>query len=271
VVCDLEATCWRAAEDPELAGDQRAQAEIIEIGAVKLAPETYEILDVFSEFVRPVRHPILSDFCRELTHIAQADVAAADPFLPVWHRLCAWFGAPLEAVTFASWGAYDHAQLKRQTRAAGVPLPTWRPLNIKQTFAEWRRLHTGERTSLGLGAAIDHLGWTFEGTPHRAIDDARNTAKLLAHIQSPQNLGEHAWRVLTALARAEQPVALERLRRLHPGLRLSLGRTRRALLNAELVRAPEAGHLGITPAGRRALTALGAKHADADADRSTAP
>lgn len=260
VVCDLEATCWRAADDPELSADQRHQAEIIEIGALRVAPETFEILDEFSEFVRPERHPVLSDFCRELTHIAQAHVAQADPFEAVWGRFCAWLGVPLDNVVFASWGAYDHAQFKRQTRAGALTLPAWRHFNIKQGFAEWRRLQTGDRSPLGLGAALDHLGWAFEGTPHRAIDDARNTARLLAHIQSPANLGEPAWRMMAALAQAGRPVALERLRRLHPSLSLSLGRTRRALLNTDLVRAPETGHLALTPAGHRALAALAGIH-----------
>ena len=136
IVCDLEATCWRLEDDPELASDQRAASEVIEIGAVRLHPQTFEIIDTFADFVRPERHPVLSDFCRGLTHIEQDQVASAAPFAAVWPRFAAWIGGPLEAVTFASWGAYDFAQLRRQVRALGAPPPAWRPLNIKAAFAD---------------------------------------------------------------------------------------------------------------------------------------
>jgi hypothetical protein len=101
-----------------------------------LLGKTFEIIDTFADFVRPERHPVLSDFCRGLTHIEQDQVASAAPFAAVWPRFAAWIGGPLEAVTFASWGAYDFAQLRRQVRALGAPPPAWRPLNIKAAFAD---------------------------------------------------------------------------------------------------------------------------------------
>lgn len=59
IIFDLEATCW-AQKGPI--------SEIIEIGAVKIGPDLNTISE-FSSFVKPMRNPILSDFCKELTSI----------------------------------------------------------------------------------------------------------------------------------------------------------------------------------------------------------
>jgi len=48
-------------------------------------------------------------------------------------------------------------------------------MNLKQRFAKARRL---ERP-LGLNAALQLAGLQFSGQQHRALEDARNTARLL--------------------------------------------------------------------------------------------
>lgn len=62
IVLDLEATC-------DIDGRLPAnEMEIIEIGAVILDAR-YQIVSEFQQFVKPIKHPVLSDFCRSLTHI----------------------------------------------------------------------------------------------------------------------------------------------------------------------------------------------------------
>src|SRR5262245_24192584 len=58
---DVEATCSDVGEVP------RHEMEIIEIGAVMQCSRTFEIQSEFQAFVRPVRNPVLTDFCTELT------------------------------------------------------------------------------------------------------------------------------------------------------------------------------------------------------------
>jgi inhibitor of KinA sporulation pathway (predicted exonuclease) len=65
VIADLEATCWEKGTSP-------ARMEIIEIGAVILSSATGNVTSEFGEFVRPVREPILSDFCIRIAKIARA-------------------------------------------------------------------------------------------------------------------------------------------------------------------------------------------------------
>ncbi|MNF12562.1 hypothetical protein D3C80_2140930 [compost metagenome] len=50
-----------------------------------------------------------------------------------------------------------------------------RHVNLKQRFAEARQL----KRPVGLNAALQLAGLKFQGQQHRALEDARNTARLL--------------------------------------------------------------------------------------------
>ncbi|MEM6804028.1 MAG: 3'-5' exonuclease [Bacteroidota bacterium] len=82
IVLDLEATCW------EKKGKQR-KSEIIEIGAVAI-DEVGNSVGEFSAFVKPLRHPELSDFCKSLTSIKQEDVDTAKVFPEVLQDFQDW-------------------------------------------------------------------------------------------------------------------------------------------------------------------------------------
>lgn len=164
IVCDLEATCW----DDDTSKDQM---ETIEIGAVRIQKGI--VTDSFCRFIRPKLHPHLSDFCKTLTTIQQADVDAARSFPVVFDDFLRWIGpAPF---IFCSWGRYDVGQLQLDTVRLGIPWPEGlsNHLNIKHLFAQWRQV-----PSCGLDRALRLAGLTLEGTHHRGIDDARNIARL---------------------------------------------------------------------------------------------
>ena len=94
IVFDLELTCG---EEIEL--DQR---EIIEIGAVQLN-EKKEVVAYFHSFAKPVKNPILTKYCKELTHIAQCEVDRAPSLAQVLYDFQVW--AMGEEVVFYAWGA----------------------------------------------------------------------------------------------------------------------------------------------------------------------
>ncbi|MCE0760081.1 exonuclease domain-containing protein [Marinobacter sp. G11] len=91
LVVDLEATCWENQTTP--AGDAQSVhiMEIIEIGCA-LATRQGELLDARSFLVRPTRHPILSDFCTELTGITQSMVEGAPALSEAIEAMNAWLG-----------------------------------------------------------------------------------------------------------------------------------------------------------------------------------
>ncbi|WP_297831006.1 exonuclease domain-containing protein [Pseudomonas sp.] len=170
LVIDLEATT-------EDGGWPIAEMEIIEIG-VTLVNQDGRELDHFERFVRPLRRPLLTHFCRELTHISQANIDSAQPFTTVWAQFERWLGNHLPRLAgWASWGEYDRRQLEQEWKHHAVVsgLSTLEHVNLKQRFIEARKL----TRPLGLNAALQLAGMQFQGQQHRALVDARNTARLL--------------------------------------------------------------------------------------------
>ena len=169
LIIDLEATC---ADDGSI---PREQMEIIEIGAVLQNARTFEIESEFQTFVRPTVHTVLSPFCTRLTTITQAQVDAAPLFPAALEQLNAW-RAPFDAL-FCSWGDYDARQIRVDCERHGVRYPFENHLNVKARFAACLNIR-----KQGLGQALERLGLRFEGVQHRAIDDARNIARIVAHL-----------------------------------------------------------------------------------------
>ena len=173
LVIDLEATT-------EEGGWPVAEMEIIEIGAALVNQDGRE-LDHFERFVSPVRRPLLTHFCRELTHISQGDIDSAASLPAVWLQFERWLGHHrARVVGWASWGDYDHKQLQEEWRnhqlsSALQQLPY---VNLKQRFAQARQLHR----PVGLNSALQLAGMQFSGQQHRALVDARNTARLMPLI-----------------------------------------------------------------------------------------
>ncbi len=177
VVVDLEATCWDV-RDPGLANRQRAETEVIEIGAVLLDGSDPPL--TLQRYVRPRRHPVLSAFCTELTGITQDRVDTSERFPEVWADFLEWCGGD-EGLVFASWGAWDDAMLRRECRRHGLRHPKWTPRNVKAMFAK-------RHPRMGLGAALEAAGLGFEGRPHCGLDDARNVVRLLAWMDADARL-----------------------------------------------------------------------------------
>ena len=170
VIVDLEATCWDG-------GGGRNRMEIIEIGAVEMPSADAPPGREFAAFVRPAAEPVLSDFCRELTTIAQADVDRAEAFPHIFGTFVEWIGA--EPFTLCSWGQYDLNQFRADCRRHGIPLPATfeRHVNLKALFADL--MGAGPT---GMSRALAHAGLPLVGTHHRGIDDARNLAALAALV-----------------------------------------------------------------------------------------
>lgn len=175
IIFDVEATCW---ESPIIT--KYKQQEIIEIGAVKVN-EAGEIIDSFSSFIRPVFEPILTDFCTNLTSITQADVEAAPTFDIVGPAFRAWVeGDKTQPYCYGSWGFFDQRILSKNCIYHNLEDAWTKPhISLKHQYPRLRRL---SRT-FGLQKALNYEEIPFEGTHHRAIDDAKNTAKIFITLQ----------------------------------------------------------------------------------------
>jgi inhibitor of KinA sporulation pathway (predicted exonuclease) len=181
LVIDVEATCWDKVEMRS-----RSDMEIIEIGATLLMDAQLTPLHrdsyapTFSTFIRPVKFPVLSDFCRKLTSIRQEDVDNAEAFpeaLESFLRsVCVYLGAePINHIIWGSWGNYEKNQMFSDCNQNGVKYPFGRHWNIKRAYSEER----GSRKGFGVRKALAHLNMEFEGTQHRGVDDSIMISKIV--------------------------------------------------------------------------------------------
>lgn len=186
LIIDLEATCWRdKALEPPIIGAADIVNETIEIGAVLVGFDDFKIKKTYQSFVRPTSYPVLTDFCCELTHISQSDVDAADVFPAAFAKFSNEFGLsggdgdPI----FCSWGFYDKRQFLSDCRLhkSDYPFSDSNYVNIK-------KIVTGVLKSKkrGLSSVVSRIGLPFEGSHHRALDDAINICRILQSMSASQ-------------------------------------------------------------------------------------
>jgi inhibitor of KinA sporulation pathway (predicted exonuclease) len=168
IVFDLEATCWK--------DDEKKESEIIEIGAVRMN-ENLDVLDSFQFFVKPTINPILSNFCLNLTTISQNEVNLAEPFNTIINKFEQWIEFPQHRINMVSYGFYDKNQLIRESVIklynGSILKMLQRHINIKELYS--KTMHT---RPCGMAEALQRLHIPFDGRHHRALDDARNIAKI---------------------------------------------------------------------------------------------
>jgi len=174
IIFDLEATCW------ERSKQNNRTSEIIEIGAVKLDEKVHRI-DTFQTFVKPLKNPVLSDFCIELTSIMQSDIDTAPYFPEAINDFENWICSNNEESILLSWGYYDKHQLLRECddkKYQGVIISLLENHNsLKYNFAAIRGVK-----ACGMKKALRILNIPLEGTHHRGIDDALNISKIFKAV-----------------------------------------------------------------------------------------
>jgi inhibitor of KinA sporulation pathway (predicted exonuclease) len=170
ILIDLEATCWP--KEPLTTN----VSEIIEIGAV-LIDDKFNIISEFDYFVKPVMHPMLSDFCKTLTSISQENVDNALEFPEIIKiikkNISTITDIEIKNLIFGSWGFYDRRQLEKDCRRHKVTFPFKYHFSVKHEFADRRRIKP-----CGVVKALQLINSEFVGTHHRAIDDIRNIANI---------------------------------------------------------------------------------------------
>lgn len=171
LIIDVEATCC------DQGTIRRNEMEIIEIGAVMVDASDLSVVDEFMSFIKPVRTPVLTKFCTELTTIKQSDVETAPHFPEALKNLKDWM-LKYENTLFCSWGDYDKHQFTQDCMYHQILYPFGAHLNIKKQFSETQLL----KKKYGMVGALQYAGIPLEGTHHRGIDDARNMAKLMPYI-----------------------------------------------------------------------------------------
>lgn len=169
LIIDVEATCWEGTEKKK----HRSNSEIIEIGWT-VVDQYYESVNGDSLFIKPVRNPILSDFCKNLTHITQEQVDNAKAFPEAMKDLKFIFNGILDWFLFCSWGAYDKTMFVRDCVYHKYQYPFGLHFNLKDEFAIKRMV-----TPVGVDKALEICELKPSGTRHRGYYDAIDIAKIL--------------------------------------------------------------------------------------------
>lgn len=167
IIYDLEATCWEHTPPGYV-------QETIEIGAFRVN-HFGEVRGKFNRFIKPVVHPVLSPFCRQLTTIEQQDINRADTFPAVIQEFMDWAYVEEQEYTLCSWGNFDRRQLMQDCRLHRLD-PDWvsHHVNLKEQY----RLIKQMRKGMGLRKAVEKEGILFTGQHHRGISDAENLTKV---------------------------------------------------------------------------------------------
>ena len=146
IVFDLEATCWEKRDN--------SPNETIEIGAVMIN-EKKEIIAEFEQFVKPLKHPILSDFCKELTSIRQDQVDNAPYFGEAKDNFLKWITAASPEYVLCSWGFYDKKQFQSDCQIYGIDTAWIEPhISLKHQHGKIMNL----RRPIGMKRALQQEG-----------------------------------------------------------------------------------------------------------------
>ncbi|WP_242288838.1 MULTISPECIES: 3'-5' exonuclease [Bacillus cereus group] len=171
LIIDLESTCFKRGAEP-----RNFFSEIIEIGAVVLNTETFEIVEEYQTFVKPVLFPTLSEYCLHLTTIRQDEVNNGKPIKDALNEIASLYNK--YDCVFASWGFYDKKQFKSVCDRFGLDYPFGHAhISLKHEHGNWTR-----QRPMGMERALKMHHLSLEGTHHRGIDDARNISKIASHM-----------------------------------------------------------------------------------------
>ncbi|MEO6131885.1 MAG: 3'-5' exonuclease [Saprospiraceae bacterium] len=167
IVLDLEATCWQG-------NTMNREQEIIELAAYSVNGYR-DWIDNFQKFIKPTAHPRLSAYCLELTGIKQDQVNKARKFDKVFPEFQEWLEGHDHPQLICTWGDKDMSIIRNECITHDIDISLFpKSINLKSQYASMHQLGK----EVGLQKALEFSSFEFEGTPHRAIDDAFNTTRL---------------------------------------------------------------------------------------------
>lgn len=155
-------------------------SEIIEIGAIRMSEVDGElkILDTFQSFVQPTMDK-LNTRITNLTGITKKDLISAPVYTEAIENFRSWIG--LEDYYLCSWGPEDKWALITDSSFHQSEIE-W-IINHNDLQFHFSLLHDSEKGfRYGLSRALQTMELVYEGSKHRALDDAINTARILQKI-----------------------------------------------------------------------------------------
>ena len=177
-----------------------AGMEVIEIGAVVL-DDAYQEIGSFMTYVKPQYNDEIEKKYAKLTGITTEMVQEAPVFEDALRQFLSWCAGISGEKRIYQWSGSDLAQI-RQEAALKQPDLDEQQQALLQDWADFQEEYgekLGMDRALSLKDAVMYAGVDFEGRPHDALCDARNTATLLEIVRTPEKCSQALAHVIEAL------------------------------------------------------------------------
>lgn len=155
--------------------------EIIEIGASMLDENLWEI-GKFQIYVKPEYNDVIVPKISKLMGITNEMVANAPTFSVAFKQFTDWCLNIKDDVMIYAWSNTDHSQVMKEIQLKQYKLSEEEHKLMEHGWTDFQNefdIHLGFERQISLKLALDMAGIDFNGRQHDALDDARNTAKLL--------------------------------------------------------------------------------------------
>ncbi len=182
IIMDLE---WN---NSYMKSTQKFINEIIEIGAVKL-DEQLQVVDTFSELVKPTVSKKLRSRIKNLTHITNEEICNGRPFSEVIKRFKKWAGSDAIVMT---WGDTDIRTMLTNFKC----FLKKDSIDFISRYADLQRycqcfINMENVQQAGLSYAAECLEIDAEKYPHhRALDDSLLSAECFKKVYNKEKLNE---------------------------------------------------------------------------------
>jgi inhibitor of KinA sporulation pathway (predicted exonuclease) len=176
IVLDLE---WNQCPDGKLQEKKQLPFEIIEIGAVKLN-DKMEIIDTFSEIIKPAVYREIHFRTREVIHIEKEELKSGTTFVDAVTKFMKWCGKRYQ---FCTWGTMDLVELQRNLKYYHLGELLKSPMNYYDIQKIFSISYEDRKSRRTLEYAVDYLGIEKNIEFHRAFTDAYYTAEIMRHLE----------------------------------------------------------------------------------------
>lgn len=154
--------------------------EAIRLGAVKYDLETEDIT-YFDRYIKPECTEPLTEFCKQLTGIADEDLAESSNFKDVFEEFLTWVGG-IKKNRYFSWSSSDLFRLKLDAQRHDIPLRTIK--KMEQRYIDFQAIFKKRvsKEHMSVEDALALYGLSFIGEKHNPMYDAYNTLNIYLHF-----------------------------------------------------------------------------------------
>jgi inhibitor of KinA sporulation pathway (predicted exonuclease) len=176
LVLDFEAQCQNGA-------DLECQ-EIIEFPVLIIDVKQQKLLEnFFHYYIRPVKMPVLTEFCKELIGIEQDWVDKGillEEALVLFDKFLEENKLLSSSFIIATCGDWDISTCLRKEC-------TYKEIELKDYLCKWinvKKLYESfyNEPKGGMKEMLEKMNLTLDGRHHSGIDDSRNIAKIVLHL-----------------------------------------------------------------------------------------